>query len=203
MKELNLPITQKFATRAVDMREALNDLVSGKISRIPLGSIDFGTSGKELNQARSNGGMVIWSATCLEEKLDSIIVRFVFSFEIGQNQRGRQFFTSRIIKSDYLSFAAKKSLIIDIMQSESLLNGRDKADLEKTLKGVMDFRNAFAHGEVTYEEGKGCVLSYWRGGPKMDVLTEEYWEKLENTFKRADELVDQAFAKLSETAKTA
>jgi hypothetical protein len=201
MKELNLPITQRFATRTVDMREALKDLASGKIDKIPLGTIDFGASGKDLNQARANGGMVIWSAACLEEKLDSLIIRFLFSFEDSQNQKGRQFFASRIMRSDHLSYAAKKSLVVDIVNGESLLEGRDKADLEKALKDVMDFRNAFAHGEVTFEEDKGCVLSYWRGGPKRDVLSEDYWNKLENIFKRADQLVEQAFANLGAVTK--
>jgi hypothetical protein len=197
MKELNLPITQKFATCTVDMHEALKDLASGKIYKIPLGSTDFGTSSKALNQARANGGMIIWSATCLEEKLDTLIIRFVFSAEDSQNQKGKQFFVTRIMKSDHLSYAAKKSLVVDIVNRESLLAGRDKDDLEKYLKDIMDFRNAFAHGEVTFEEDKGCVLSYWRGGHRRDVLSEEYWCTLENIFKRADQLIEQAFAHLS------
>jgi hypothetical protein len=201
MKELNLPITQRFATRTVDMDEALKDLASGKIDRIPLGTIDVGVSGKELNHARSNGGMVIWSATCLEEKLDSLIIQFVFSSDDSRNQRGKQFFMSKIIKSDYLSYVAKKSIVVDIVNNESLLEGREKHRLEKALKDVMDFRNAFAHGDVTFEEDNGCVLSYWRGGPKRDILSEEYWDRLEDTFKSADRLLEQAFAKLGAATK--
>jgi hypothetical protein len=201
MKELNLPITQKFTTRTVDMHEAFKDLTYGKIDKIPLGTIDFGTSSKDLNQARANGGIVIWSATCLEEKIDSLITQFIF-FEDSQNKKGRQFFSNRIMKSDHLSYAAKKSLAVDIVNSDSLLESRDKADLEKALKDVMDFRNAFAHGEITFEEGTGSVLSYWRGGRKRDVLSEDYWNKLETIFKRADQLVEKAFANLGMAAKT-
>lgn len=198
MKKLNLPITRRFATRTVDIHEGLKDLASGKIDKIPLGTIDFGTSGNDLDQARANGGMVIWSATCIEEKLDSLIIKFVFPSERTQQvQKGIQFFKSRIVKSDHLSYAAKKGLVVEIMKSESLLKGSDKTDLEKSLKDVMDFRNAFAHGDVTFEENKGCVLSYWKGGPKRDILTEEYWYNLETIFKRADELIEKAFSNLS------
>jgi hypothetical protein len=186
----------------VDIREALKDLTSGKIDKIPLGTIDFGTSSKDLNQARANGGIVIWSATCLEEKIDSLITQFIFSFEDSQNKKGRQFFANRIMKSDHLSYAAKKSLVVDIVNSDSLLESHNKADLEKALKDVMDFRNAFAHGEIKFEEGTGCVLSYWRGGHKRDVLSEDYWNKLETIFKRADQLVEQAFANLGVATKT-
>jgi hypothetical protein len=194
MKKVDLPISRRFATRTIDMREALKDLASGKIDKIPLGTIDFGVSGKDLDHARANGGMVIWSAICLDEKLDSVITRFVFPSEDIKNHKGRQFFTNRIMKDDHFSYAVKKKLIVEIVNSESLLEGPEKGELDKTLKDVMDFRNAFAHGEVIFEEDKGCVLSYWKGGPQRDVLSEEYWEKLENTFKRAHELIEKAFA---------
>jgi hypothetical protein len=180
----------------MDMHEAVKDLASGKTDKIPLSSIDIGTSGKDLNQARVNGGMVIWSATCIETKLESLIIRFAFSSEDTQNQKGRQFFENKIVKSDHLSYAAKKGLVVNIVNSESLLKGRDKDDLEKSLKDVMDFRNSFAHGDVVFEEDKGCLLNYWRGGPKRDILTEEYWNNLESIFKRADELVEKAFLNL-------
>jgi hypothetical protein len=49
---------------------------------------------------------------------------------------------------------------------------------------------------LAFEEDKGCVLSYWRGGPKGDILADEYWNNLENTFKRADELVEKAYSNL-------
>jgi hypothetical protein len=194
MKKIDLPISRRFVTRTIDMHEALKDLASGKIDKIPLGTIDFGVSGKDLDQARANGGMVIWSAICLDERLDSVITKFVFSSEDIKNHKGRQFFTNRIMKDDHFSYAVKKKLIVEIVNSESLLEGPEKGEVDKTLKDVMDFRNAFAHGEVIFEEDKGCVLSYWKGGPQRDVLSEEYWQKLENTFKRAHELVEKAFA---------
>jgi hypothetical protein len=192
MKKIDLPITRRFATRVVDMQEACKELASGKITKIPLGTIDFGVSGKELDQARINGGIVIWSAICLEEKLESVITRLVFSSSGDtQEHKGRLFFSNRIIKDDHFSYAAKKGLAIDIVNSESLLEGREKDELSKALKEVMDFRNAFAHGDIMYEADKGCVLSYWKAGSKRDVLSEEYWEKLESSFKRAHALIDQ------------
>ena len=202
MKQLNLPITQRFSTRSVDIEESLKDIASRKIDKIPLGTIDIGTCAKYLNQARANGGMVIWSATCIEEKLDSLIIRFIFPSENSQNQKRFQFFASRIMKSDHLSYAAKKGLVVDIVNSESLLKGRDKADLEKHLRDVMDYRNSFAHGDLDFEQDKGCILSFWRGGPKREILTEEYWIKLERIFKRADELVEIAYSKLQATTNT-
>ena len=55
----------------------------------------------------------------------------------------------------------------------------------------MDYRNAFAHGDIIYEAEKGCILSYWMAGSKTDVLTEEYWKKLEHCFDKVHSLVDK------------
>lgn len=192
MKKIDLPIIRRFATQVLDIEEAHKKLASGKTTRIPLGTIDFGVSGKDLDQARVNGGLVIWSAICLEEKLESIITKFVFSsLEDVQEHKGRDFFSDRIIKDDHFSYALKKGLVVDIVNNESLLESREKDELSKALKDVMDYRNAFAHGDIMYEADKGCVLSYWKTGSKNDVLSEEYWEKLESGFKRAHELIDK------------
>lgn len=196
MKKIDLPIERTFATQAIDLHEALQDLSSGKKTIIPLGTIDFST-GKDLDQTRTNGGLIIWSAICLEQKLESIIANYMFPHSEQDNaRRGQDFFLSRIIKADHFSYAVKKALIIDIVNENSLLEGRDKDELLKNLKKVMDYRNMFAHGNIIYEENKGCVLHYWSGGSKQDVLTDEYWDTLEKCFKSAHDLVDQVLRAL-------
>lgn len=196
MKKIDLPIERSFATQAIDLHEALKDLSSGKNKIILLGTIDL-SMGKDLDQARTNGVLIIWSAICLEQKLESIIAKYIFPHaEQNDKKRGRDFFLSRIIKADHFSYAVKKALIIDIMSEGSLLEGRDKDELIKNLRKVMDYRNMFAHGNIIYEENKGCVLHYWSGGSKQDVLTDEYWGILEKCFKGAHDLLDQVLNKL-------
>lgn len=196
MKKIDLPIERTFATQVIDLHEALKDISSGKKTIIPLGTIDFST-GKDLDQARTNGGLIIWSAICLEQKLESIIAQYMFPHSLQTNEnRGRDYFLSRIIKADHFSYAVKKALVVDIVSENSLLEGRDKDGLIKNLKKIMDYRNMFAHGNIIFEENKGCVLHYWSGGSKQDVLTDEYWETLEQCFKNTYALVDQVMQKL-------
>jgi hypothetical protein len=196
MKKIDLPIERSFVTQALDLHEALKDLSSGKKTIVPIGTIDFST-GKDLDQARTNGGLIIWSAICLEQKLESVIAKYMFPYTEQSNEnRGRDFFLSRIIKADHFSYAVKKALVIDIVSENSLLEGRDKDGLTKNVKKAMDYRNMFAHGNIIFEENKGCVLHYWSGGSKQDVLTDDYWVSLEKCFESAHALVDQVLAKL-------
>ena len=137
MKKIDLPIDRTFTTQAIDLHEALKDLSSGKKTIVSIGTIDFST-GKDLDQARTNGGLIIWSAICLEQKLESVIAKYMFPHtEQANENRGRYFFLSRIIKADHFSYAVKKALVIDIVSENSLLEGRDKDGLIKNLKKVM------------------------------------------------------------------
>jgi hypothetical protein len=189
LKKINLPITRRYATGVVDLVEARKALASGKVTEIFLGTIDFGASGRDLDQARANGGIVIWSAIGLEEKVGSVIMGFLFPSK--DNPKGRHFFANRILGTDQFSFSTKKRLLVELVHEESLLEGLEKDRLTKALKEVMDFRNAFAHGDLIYREDAGCVLSYWSGGAKAAVLSDEFWEKLEASFKTAHELLDR------------
>ena len=196
MKKIDLPIERTFATQAIDLTEALKDLSSGKKTIIPLGTIDF-SMGKDLDQARTNGRLIIWSAICLEQKLESIIAKYMFPHsEQDDEKKGKDFFLTRIIKADHFSYSVKKNLIIAIVQDDSLLDGRDKNRLPAVLKKVMEFRNMFAHGDIMFEDGIGCVLRFWSGGPKKEVLTDEFLENIEECFRSAHNLTDQIISKI-------
>lgn len=198
MKKIDLPITRSFTTSPINIREACEDLASGKKKSVQLGTIDFSVAGKELDQARVNGGLIIWSAICLEQKLESIITNYIFQTSKQTNEdKGRSFFSNRVIKADHFSYAVKKNLIIEIVNDESLLEGRDKDQLPAVLKKVMEFRNMFAHGDIIFENGIGCALRYWSGGIKKEVLTDEYLKNIEECFKSAHNLADQIISKIT------
>jgi len=196
MKKIDLPIYRQFATQSIDLEEAYKDLASGKKKSVPFGTIDLSV-GKDLDQARINGGLIIWSAICLEQKLESIITAYIFpKTEQSGGHKGRHFFSDRIIKADHFSYAVKKNLIIAIVHDDSLVEGRDKDRLPAVLKKVMEFRNMFAHGDIMFEDGIGCVLRFWSGGPKKEVLTDEYLENIEECFRSAHNLIDQIISKI-------
>jgi hypothetical protein len=166
MKEIDLPITRTFASLFVDLHDPTNQeaIVSGKI--IPLGTIDF-SKGADINQARTNGGLIIWSAICLEQKLEEIITLFLFpELKDANDHKRHSFFSERIMKSGHLSFSTKRKLIIDILNSESLLTGNDKNEFEKLLSNVMKYRNAFAHGNIIYSADRGCIHQFSENGPQ-------------------------------------
>jgi hypothetical protein len=62
------------------------------------------------------------------------------------------------MKNNFFSFAEKRRLVLDIVSGESLLEEKDRKELDGKLYGVMEYRNAFAHGGSEFHISKGCVL---------------------------------------------
>ncbi len=188
MKEIKLPVSRCIVSQVIDLQEALPELAAGKV--VSFGTIDFSHS-KELDQARLNGGKIIWCAICLEKKLEGIISTYMFPPSVPPNDKGRSFFLNRILSSDLFSYSAKKGLVVTIVNQDDLLQGRDKDRLSRLLKEVMDYRNAFAHGDIIYHADNGCMLRCWQGGPKTSILDDEYWDQVEDCFITTHDLVDQ------------
>jgi len=47
----------------------------------------------------------------------------------------------------------------------------------------MEWRNAFAHGQIIHEQNGGFVLRYYSGGYKELILDDKYFEKVEMTIR--------------------
>jgi hypothetical protein len=193
MKEINLPISRHFVSRAINLEKAKEDLASKK--EVSFGTIDF-SCGKELDQARANGGKIIWCAICVEKKLEEIISTYMFPQKVLTNNKGKSFFLTRILNSDLFSYSAKKRLTINIVNEGDLLEGKEKNQLSNVLKKVMEFRNAFAHGDIVYHVDRGCVLKFWQSDPQQAILNDDYWNKIEECFNIAHFLCDQILKKL-------
>lgn len=197
MKQIYLPIKRHYSTPSVDLEEANKNLRLDQRSSNSFGVIDFGVAGKELDQARINGGVVIWSTICLEEKLEKIITEYIFHpIKETQPYKSKSFFVNKIVKADFITYSTKKRLVVEIVNSGELLKGREKNDLERFLKKVMDYRNAFAHGSIEYISGKGCILKSGSANVRDDTLSDDYWKSLEDIFKKCHLLADNIVLKL-------
>jgi len=190
MKKIDLPITQSFASRPIDMHQARADLESGNATQILISTIDFGECSKIMEQARINGGKVIWSTTCLEQKLEHIITQFLFPESSEVKSIRKRFFSHKIMSTNSFSFSSKKVCVSEILNEAERINGKTKDLFAQSVKKVMDYRNAFAHGELSHEDGKGCILEHWIGQAQRDVLDDDYWDKLTEWFSKAHEVAD-------------
>ncbi|MEW8232527.1 MAG: hypothetical protein AB2745_19555 [Candidatus Thiodiazotropha endolucinida] len=190
MREITLP-----AVHTVSISIDLNDLdVEPEVMPNGTESIYIGGIAEPhieaLNMARDNGTKVLWATICLEKKLESILVNYFMGSFSGPCSK-RQLFESELIQSSSFPFSLKKNLIDKLSAQVPSFQGKDRTKLQQMLKSVMSWRNAFAHGTLCADSKKGILLRYYSGGMKEDQLNDSYWNTVEDTFNRCDELVDQ------------
>jgi len=147
-----------------------------------------------LLRARENGGQVIWATSSIENTLEVIITNYLFN-PIGFNNQ-RDFFVNNIIALGCFSFFEKKNVVCVLINEKNLLGGTDCTKLQEQLTNVMRYRNAFAHGKIIIDSNKGCVIEYFSGTKKSNILDDDYWNKLEKTFKIVTDLLNKAMKKL-------
>ena len=163
----------------------------------PLGTMDANEANKTLEEVRVNVGIVIYSTTSIEQKMERLVADYLFGIMYGPNPY-RQFFSNEIVQSSAFSYSFKKELVRKIAEAEGFVTGKDKDGLSRSLKKIMDYRNAFAHGSYRYEQGTGVYVSYYQSEKKSDLLNDDYWTKLEEDFTVCNKIIDSIVNRISE-----
>ena len=190
MKEIQLPISQTisltFNAEDLNLKDAV-DLGDG-VSRVSLGTMIDPAISENLQTARKNGGVILYATTSIEQQLEHILLKY-FMGEFVQYEERREIFEKEILQSSALSFNSKKELILKIVNNLELLQRKRKSKLQKCLKDIMVWRNAFAHGSVRNDTKKGCFIKYYSGGEKEYLLTDIFWHNIEICFKNCTSLL--------------
>ena len=144
----------------------------------------------EMDMAQVNGGLVLYATTSIEKWIESILLVYFMGPFIEPNPR-RDMFEREVLESSTLTFSSKKELLFKAVNEEDLIKGKSKNKLQGSLKRIMEWRNAFAHGRVQHELTKGVVLKYYSGKPCELILNDEYWSGVEETFRETEKILKE------------
>jgi len=135
---------------------------------------------------RENAGKIIWAAISIEQKLDDIIHSYLFD----RHTKKTDFFINYFLKTNRIDFSTKRQVALSALKEDNKIYGKKYSKLEKTLSNINKTRNACAHGNIFESTEHGIILDYYEGGKKSEILTDEYWTKIENDFSIANEIID-------------
>ncbi len=127
--------------------------------------------------ALSNAQEVIHASLIIERMLKQVIAGFLFS----QPTEKREFFESTILSSDWFTLAAKRRVVMAIVNRTNALQGKQKQDIDELTGKVMRLRNAFTHGEIV-QTSQGIFLHYFEGQLQQKQLTDAFWEDVDRIF---------------------
>ena len=169
------------------MHEAMKQL--GENQTVSLGTIDLGKVGPEGEVARQNAAQVIYATIDLEKLLNTILQTYYFGLleipptpERVSQRELQDSFRYDILEAPALQFSFKRTLVMTLVNRNKLLRGQAKCALENDLSKFEKWRNAFAHGEISFEGDKGHTVTYYKGGPRVAILDDEFWEDVESRY---------------------
>lgn len=164
-----------------------------------LGSIDGATMMPEIETAKYNGGMFIWAATEVETRLNDLIAKALFPpSEMGKISPQGGFFRLHFLGASHLEFSGKLKIVSAMIEDRCVMNKKEREQFEQKLRMVSRYRNAFAHGKLTFDSKKGCILSYYTGDHKKEEFNDTLVDKLQDyyhTAVKAIEDLDKLLAK--------
>lgn len=186
MKKIDLPIvnTARFKIDIDALNNANNISSNSLTSTIPLGNIGE-KNWQDLQITRENGNQIICCTVNIEKDIEEIMLSF-FMGSVPELNEKRELFKSELLQTSFLTFSAKKHIVMKIAEKTSSYKERDRNKLQSYLKSIMSWRNAFAHGELIVDATTGIHLEYYSGGKKSDVLDVGYWNTIESIFKNCD-----------------
>jgi hypothetical protein len=158
MKDIYLPTTRtvSLSLDSRDLRNIDRSFAEGE-SSVPLGEFMNPEIDAVMAQARANGGKVLYSATSIEQKFESIFLNYFMAGESLPSAR-RELFQAEILQSSGLSYAHKRELSNKIVVERDLLRGKHRNRLQSLLKKAGIYRNTFAHGRVKHDSKRGCYI---------------------------------------------
>lgn len=154
---------------------------------------------QDTETARKNGGKILYATTSIEQQMEEVLLHYFIGPFVGHNPK-RDLFEREVLQSTALNYHSKKELISKVMNDENLLDGSKKNRLQKLLKNIMIWRNAFAHGKIYYDTKTGCVIKFYSGEQKKLSLTNEYWDEVTTSFAECSSLLGELLKKLQTTS---
>ncbi|MDP8211773.1 MAG: hypothetical protein P9X22_00595 [Candidatus Zapsychrus exili] len=193
MKEIKLPA--RYIIRA-SLPIHFDNKESEQVGNIKAAHIStFKVNKEEYDIVQKNGAQVISSTIYIESLIEDILSIYLFE-DKKENNSKRSFFDNEILKSDNLSFSAKKELLQKLLNSLVFLKGKEKDLLQKNFKNILNIRNAFAHGKLVDDTNKDWQIQYYSGSKKNISLDDIYWQELEDCFNQTDTLLKDIKDKL-------
>lgn len=145
-------------------------------------TLDLDAASKNTALVYQNVSLVIWSALAIEKQMNRIILNHYFTKDMFKQSID---FDRRFIESGALSFNVKRRVVFGIAKDNKWVEGEAINQFDNDLARVEEFRNAFAHGHVTYDMKNGPTITYFRGNIKKKPITDEYWKDIERHYTSA------------------
>lgn len=145
-------------------------------------------------------GHIINHSLFIEESVDVIISKLLFK----KNIENIPLFRSVVLSREFFSFMNKWKVLRDLLKTFKPFKDRDYSELFNNLHKLIDERDKFAHGQVTYSGnmGENIYLEYFKETLKKEEITEENVKNFIDLSSKCRRELDKIIFELQEIQKS-
>ena len=117
----------------------------------------------------------------LSEVLGNLLFGSVQGWHCGKLHISKPYLEALFFENKSVTLDSKRHLLISALESSERLEPQKIKELDRNIRKVMDWRNAFAHGRIRFK-GEKVYLAYFKNGLKQEELTDDFYTKIESYF---------------------
>ena len=139
-------------------------------------------------------GHIINNALFIEEKVDTIISNLLF-YDLEK----KVLFQSIILSREFFGFMNKWKVLKDLMGTMEIFKDGKYNIFFSNLHKLINERDKFAHGKVTYmgDRGEKIILEYFKEKIQKEEITEKTVEEFVGLAKECRKVLDEIIGKIT------
>jgi hypothetical protein len=126
----------------------------------------------DIAAVEENSHRIIVAALRVEDLFVKIISAYIKCADIER----QKFFAQELLLTSWCTFAVKRDVALKIIEREKILSGKAKDKLAKQLAQLVRYRNAFAHGRLSYNKEGRLTIQYFSGRERCDLIDDAFWD---------------------------
>lgn len=136
----------------------------------------------EIAVIEKNGSEIISATIMIEDRMIEAVSKILFGASNDKTEY-REFYANEIMGTSGFSYTFKRRVFTRLLEHFKIIEQEKINNLKARLNKIMEWRNAFAHGQVLHECNVGFVLQYYRDGQQKLLLNDRFFEIVEETIR--------------------
>ena len=136
----------------------------------------------EMAVIEKNGSEILSATIMIEDRMIEAVGKILFGLSTD-NKQNHDFFVNEIMGTSDFSYAFKRRVFTRLLEQFEILDPNKIKKLKAGLNKIMEWRNAFAHGQVVHEHDGGFILQYYKGGHQEMILNDDFFDEAESVIR--------------------
>lgn len=134
-------------------------------------------------------GQIISGTLFIEHELNEIILKYFFE----KQEEKKSCFQELVLEKEFFTLMQKWRILRELLNRNvvTIPGEKDKKEVLRLIHEVIEIRDRFAHGAISFEFTTPVIEYLKNGEKKKDILNKKYFYKISKIFNQASDLLEQ------------